>query len=31
MKKYIKEIDKHSFVVVTNSYDIIGKGFREYM
>ena len=31
LKKYIKEIDKHSFVVVTNSYDIIGKGFREYM
>ena len=31
LKKYVKSIDKHSFVVITNSFDIIGKGFREYI
>lgn len=31
LKEYIKSVDKHSFVVITNSFDIIGKGFREYL
>ena len=31
LKKYVKSMDKHSFVVITNSFDIIGKGFREYI
>lgn len=30
LKRFVKSVDKHSFVVITNSYDIIGKGFREY-
>ena len=28
LKKYLKEVDPHAFTVITNSSDIIGKGFR---
>lgn len=28
MRNYLREIDPHAFVIVTNSSDIIGKGFH---
>lgn len=28
LKHYIKEIDPHAFTMITNSSDILGKGFR---
>ncbi|MBO4976373.1 MAG: YitT family protein [Lachnospiraceae bacterium] len=28
LKQFIKETDKHAFTVITNSSDILGKGFR---
>ena len=28
LKKYLKEIDPGAFTVITNSSDIVGKGFR---
>lgn len=28
MRKYIKEIDPHSFIIITTSSEIIGRGFR---
>lgn len=31
LRKKVKEIDPHAFVIITNTSDIIGKGFREYM
>lgn len=29
LRNYLKSIDPHSFVIVTNTSDIIGKGFKE--
>lgn len=29
LKRYIKNTDPHSFIVISNTSDIIGKGFRE--
>ena len=29
LRRYIKSIDPKSFVIVTNSSDILGKGFKE--
>ncbi len=29
LRTYLKEIDPHSFVIVTNTSDIIGKGFKQ--
>jgi len=29
LKKYVKFIDKHAFIIISNTSDIIGKGFRE--
>ncbi len=31
LKDYIKAVDKHAFVIITNSSNIIGKGFRNTM
>lgn len=31
LRKKVKEIDPHAFVIITNTGDIIGKGFREYL
>ncbi len=31
LKKYVRELDSQAFIVVTNSSDICGKGFRETM
>ena len=31
LKMFIKETDKHAFSVITNSSDILGKGFRNVM
>ena len=31
LRKKVKEIDPHAFVIITNTGDIIGKGFREYI
>lgn len=31
LRDYIKEVDKHAFVIITNSSNIIGKGFRNPM
>ena len=28
LKKYIKEVEPHAFTIITNSSDILGKGFR---
>ena len=28
MRKYIKEVDPHSFIIITTSSEIIGRGFR---
>ena len=28
LKKYLKEYDPHAFTIITNSTDILGKGFR---
>ena len=28
LKKYLKEVDPSAFTVITNSSDIVGKGFR---
>lgn len=28
LKRYIKEVDSHAFSIITNSSDILGKGFR---
>ena len=29
LRNYLKQIDPHSFVIVTNTSDIIGKGFKQ--
>lgn len=29
IRKYIKSVDKHAFIVIANTSDIIGRGFRE--
>ena len=31
LRKYTREVDPHSFVLITNSTEIIGKGFRGLM
>ena len=31
LRKYTREVDPHSFVLITNSTEIIGKGFRGVM
>ena len=31
LKQYIRQIDRHAFTVITNSSDILGKGFRTTM
>lgn len=28
LKQYIKQVDAHAFTVITNSSDVLGKGFR---
>ena len=29
LRKYAKEVDPHAFIIITNTSDIIGKGFRQ--
>ena len=29
LRKIVKQIDPHAFVLISNTSDIIGKGFRE--
>ncbi len=31
LKKYIKTVDPHAFLIVSNTSDIVGKGFREVL
>jgi uncharacterized membrane-anchored protein YitT (DUF2179 family) len=31
LRKFIREIDKHAFISITNTSEIIGKGFRNVM
>ncbi len=31
LKKYIKNVDPHAFLIVSNTSDIVGKGFREVL
>ncbi len=31
LKQYIRQVDRHAFTVITNSSDILGKGFRTTM
>ena len=31
LRQYTRQIDPHSFVLITNSTEIIGKGFRGVM
>ena len=29
LRRYVKKVDKHSFVIISDTSNIIGKGFRE--
>lgn len=31
LKKYVKSVDNHAFVIISNTSDILGKGFREHI
>jgi uncharacterized membrane-anchored protein YitT (DUF2179 family) len=28
LKKIIREIDPHAFVIISNAYEVLGEGFR---